>query len=75
MIFIVVIGGLGTIEGPILGAVVFFALQDSLADGAPGTSSCSGWSRSPPRCSRPRGLWGLPGRVELFPTGHRVGHR
>ena len=29
MIFIVVIGGLGRIEGPILGTIVFFALQET----------------------------------------------
>ena len=32
VIFIVVIGGLGTIEGPILGAILFFALRDIAAD-------------------------------------------
>ena len=32
MIFIVVIGGLGRIEGPIVGAIVFFALRELLAD-------------------------------------------
>ena len=32
MIFSVVIGGLGTIEGPIIGAVIFFVLQQLLAD-------------------------------------------
>jgi branched-chain amino acid transport system permease protein len=32
MIFTVVIGGLGTIEGPIIGAVIFFALQQLLSD-------------------------------------------
>jgi branched-chain amino acid transport system permease protein len=32
MIFIVVIGGLGTVEGPIIGAVVFFTLQQKLAN-------------------------------------------
>jgi branched-chain amino acid transport system permease protein len=31
MIFIVVIGGIGTIEGPIVGAIVFFALQQKLS--------------------------------------------
>ena len=31
MIFIVVIGGIGTIEGPIIGTVVFFALQQKLS--------------------------------------------
>ena len=32
VIFIVVIGGIGTIEGPILGVIVFFSLQRMLAD-------------------------------------------
>jgi branched-chain amino acid transport system permease protein len=31
MIFIVVIGGMGTIEGPIIGTVIFFALQQWLS--------------------------------------------
>jgi branched-chain amino acid transport system permease protein len=31
MIFIVVIGGIGTIEGPIVGAIVFFTLQQELS--------------------------------------------
>ncbi|KZY53191.1 MAG: branched-chain amino acid ABC transporter permease [Rhodobacterales bacterium] len=32
VIFIVVIGGIGTIEGPILGVIVFFALREVAAD-------------------------------------------
>jgi branched-chain amino acid transport system permease protein len=32
VIFIVVIGGVGTIEGPIIGVIVFYALQHYLAD-------------------------------------------
>ena len=32
MIFIVVIGGLGTIEGPIVGTLLFFAMQEPFAD-------------------------------------------
>jgi branched-chain amino acid transport system permease protein len=31
MIFIVLIGGLGSLEGPIVGAIVFFAMQQTLA--------------------------------------------
>jgi branched-chain amino acid transport system permease protein len=31
MIFIVVIGGIGTIEGPIIGTIVFFTLQQELS--------------------------------------------
>ncbi|MGH9136764.1 MAG: branched-chain amino acid ABC transporter permease [Acidimicrobiales bacterium] len=34
IIFIVVIGGLGTIEGPIVGAVVWFVLREQFADQA-----------------------------------------
>jgi branched-chain amino acid transport system permease protein len=32
MIFIVVIGGIGTVEGPILGAIVFFFIREYLAN-------------------------------------------
>jgi branched-chain amino acid transport system permease protein len=32
MIFIVVIGGIGTIEGPIVGTIIFFTLEKELAD-------------------------------------------
>ena len=32
IIFIVVIGGIGSLEGPIIGAIVFFVLRQWLAD-------------------------------------------
>ena len=32
VIFIVVIGGIGTIEGPIIGAIIFYLMQNYLAD-------------------------------------------
>jgi len=32
VIFIVVIGGIGTLEGPILGCILFFVLREYLAD-------------------------------------------
>jgi branched-chain amino acid transport system permease protein len=32
VIFIVVIGGIGRIEGPVIGTVIFFALRQTLAD-------------------------------------------
>jgi branched-chain amino acid transport system permease protein len=35
VIFIVVIGGIGSIEGPIVGVIVFFLLQDQLASYGP----------------------------------------
>src|SRR5260370_20355828 len=31
MLFMVVIGGLGTMEGPVIGAVIFFAVQQEVA--------------------------------------------
>lgn len=74
MIFIVVIGGIGTIEGPIIGALVFYALQDSLADLGNWYLVVVGLVAIAVTLLAPKGLWGLTrGRVELFPTGHRVG--
>jgi branched-chain amino acid transport system permease protein len=32
MIFMVVVGGVGTIEGPIIGAIIFWGLREALAD-------------------------------------------
>jgi branched-chain amino acid transport system permease protein len=32
MIFIVVIGGIGTVEGPVIGTIIFFTLEKELAD-------------------------------------------
>ena len=75
MIFIVVIGGIGTVEGPIIGTVVFFTLQKELADygawyliilGSVGVLAAI-WMRG--------GIWGLVGRrfgLHLFPVQRRV---
>ena len=75
MIFIVVIGGLGTIEGPILGAVVFFALQQTFADQGSWYLVLVGVVAIAVVLLAPRGLWGTltRGRVRIFPVGHRVG--
>lgn len=75
MIFIVVIGGIGTIEGPILGAIVFFALQQKfsshgtwylIAVGAVAVFAAV-WIRG--------GIWGVVARRtgwHLFPVQRRV---
>ena len=55
MIFMVLVGGLGTFEGPIIGAIVFFVIQYEFADQGPGTSSASVWWPSVSPCSCPRG--------------------
>ncbi|RBY84800.1 branched-chain amino acid ABC transporter permease [Blastococcus sp. TF02A-26] len=74
MIFIVVIGGLGTIEGPIIGAVVYYLLQDGLADLGNWYLVVVGVIAIAVTLLAPKGLWGLTrGRLSVFPTGYRVG--
>ena len=75
MIFAVLIGGFGTIEGPVVGAIVFFVLQQALSGydvwylialGAVAMGMAI-WAR--------QGLWGLfTSRVPLhfFPVGYYV---
>ncbi len=75
MIFIVVIGGLGTIEGPILGAIVFFALQQWLSGLGVWYLVILGVVAILITLFLPRGLWGVlsgNGRFRLFPVGYRV---
>ena len=59
MIFIVVIGGLGRIEGPIVGTIVFFALQEALADYGSLYLVILGAVAIFMVVLAPRGLWGL----------------
>jgi branched-chain amino acid transport system permease protein len=59
MIFIVVIGGLGRIEGPIVGALVFFALRETLADFGSLYLVVLGVTAIGLTLLAPRGLWGL----------------
>jgi branched-chain amino acid transport system permease protein len=75
MIFMVVIGGLGTIEGPLVGALVYYLLQASLADLGNWYLVIVGAVAVAVTLLAPRGLWGTAtrGRLELFPVGHRVG--
>jgi branched-chain amino acid transport system permease protein len=75
MIFIVVIGGIGTIEGPIVGAAVFFALQQWLSDLGTWYLVVLGLVSIVITLFLPRGLWGLisgNGRIQLFPVGYRL---
>ena len=59
MIFIALIGGLGRIEGPIIGAVVFFVLQQALADYGSLYLVLIGAVAVGITLLAPRGLWGL----------------
>ena len=58
MIFMVLVGGLGTFEGPILGAVVLFVIQTSSAARACGTWLGWVWSPSSSHSSSPGGYGG-----------------
>jgi branched-chain amino acid transport system permease protein len=59
IIFIVVIGGLGRIEGPIVGAILFFALQETLADQGSLYLVILGVTAIAITLLAPNGLWGL----------------
>ncbi len=75
VIFIVVIGGIGSIEGPIIGAVVFFALRGLLADYGAGYMILLGATAVVVMLVAPRGIWGLISDrfdIHLFPVQRRV---
>ncbi|MEK1853403.1 MAG: branched-chain amino acid ABC transporter permease [Phyllobacterium sp.] len=71
VIFIVVIGGIGTIEGPILGVIIFFLLQNLLADYGSWYLLVLGLLGIAIMLFAPRGLWGLFSDrtgIQLFPV-------
>ena len=59
VIFIVVIGGIGRIEGPIVGTVVFFALRQTLADLGAIYLMILGAVAIVVMLKAPRGIWGF----------------
>ena len=76
VIFIVVIGGIGTIEGPIIGIVVLFALQNLLADYGSWYLLLLGLIGIAVMLFAPRGLWGLftdRTGIQLFPVRRILG--
>src|SRR6202453_479511 len=75
MIFMALVGGLGTFEGPILGAVIFFAME--AAFGATGVWYLVGLGATALVFALflPRGIWGfLEDRfgLRLLPVGYRL---
>ena len=75
VIFIVVIGGIGTIEGPILGVLIFFLLQSLLADFGSWYLMTLGGLAIAIMLVAPRGLWGLLSErtgLHLFPVQRRL---
>lgn len=75
VIFIVVIGGIGTLEGPIIGTLVFFALRETLADLGTAYLIILGFLAIIIMLKAPKGIWGLVRArwgTELFPLSRRV---
>lgn len=75
VIFIVVIGGIGTIEGPIIGTLLFFLLRETLADLGTLYLMVLGIVAIVIMLKAPKGIWGLIRSrfdLELFPLSYRV---
>jgi len=74
-IFIVVIGGLGTLEGPIVGTVAFFLVRELLADYGAWYMILLGSLAVVGMMLYPRGVWGLVAErwdLRFFPVQRRV---
>ena len=75
VIFIVVIGGIGTLEGPIIGTLLFFALREVLADYGTIYLLVLGLVAIVVMLKAPKGVWGLIRErydLEFFPLSYRV---
>ena len=73
MIFVTIIGGIGTIEGPIVGTIVFFVLQQTLSQYGAWYLIILGSLAVVIAIWVPRGLWGLVAdrlNIRLFPVGY-----
>ena len=75
VIFIVVIGGIGTIEGPIIGVLVFFILRETLADLGSIYLIMLGFVAIFVMIRAPKGIWGFVRskyNIELFPLSRKL---
>lgn len=75
VIFIVVIGGIGTIEGPIIGVIVFFILREFAADWGTWYLIVLGSIAVAVMLFAPKGIWGwITSKydIQLFPVGRRL---
>jgi branched-chain amino acid transport system permease protein len=75
VIFITVIGGIGRIEGPIVGTIVFFALRQTLADHGTLYLLMLGAVAIVVMLKAPKGIWGVIVEKldwQIFPLQRRV---
>ncbi|WP_136659073.1 branched-chain amino acid ABC transporter permease [Nitratireductor sp. XY-223] len=78
VIFIVVIGGIGTIEGPIIGTIIFFLLRETLADLGAVYLMILGLVAIVIMLRAPKGIWGFVRErtgLDLFALTRRVVER
>src|SRR5580692_6477470 len=75
VIFMVVIGGIGTIEGPFIGMLVYITLRELLADYGTYYLILMGMIAIAVMLKAPLGIWGWVVQrydVQLFPVGRRL---
>lgn len=75
MIFIVIIGGIGTIEGPIIGTILFFLLRELLSDLGAWYMIILGAIAISIMLFARKGLWGIIAErfdLHLFPVQRRL---
>ncbi|HUZ21633.1 MAG TPA: branched-chain amino acid ABC transporter permease [Acidimicrobiales bacterium] len=73
MIFVTLIGGIGTLEGPIIGTILFFVLEQSLAQHGALYLIVLGAVAVVVAIWAPKGIWGMiasRARFRLFPVGY-----
>ncbi|HQU25408.1 MAG TPA: branched-chain amino acid ABC transporter permease [Acidimicrobiales bacterium] len=78
MLFATIIGGIGTVEGPIIGTIVYFVLYQSLQGLGAWYLIIFGALAVAVALWQPGGVWGLvrdKTRFELLPVGYRVRER
>jgi branched-chain amino acid transport system permease protein len=75
IIFIVVIGGIGRIEGPIIGTIIFFLLREAFADLGTIYQMLLGLVAIVVMLKAPQGVWGMIADrygIQLFPLARTV---
>jgi branched-chain amino acid transport system permease protein len=75
MIFMVLVGGLGTFEGPIIGAVLLFLIQNEFSDSGVWYLVGLGATAMAFALFLPRGIWGTVEErfgIRLMPVGYRL---
>lgn len=75
MLFATIIGGIGTVEGPIIGTIIYFVLYESLQNLGAWYLIIFGTLAVAVALWQPGGIWGFARdktRFELLPVGYRV---